>query len=58
MYLNQQNIENEIYYFLAEKILLKMLENKLINQEEFTKIEDSNHQSFPRVLDVLMAEKA
>ncbi|MBP2028681.1 hypothetical protein J2Z35_002511 [Acetoanaerobium pronyense] len=54
--LSSEQLQREIDYYRAEKILKKMLERNLISNTEFNKIMGLNRVSFAPVLARLMPE--
>ena len=52
-----EQLENELQYHLAEKMLMKLHENKLISQEELIQINELNRQIFKPLLGPLMCDK-
>lgn len=54
--LSSEQLQREIDYYRAEKILKKMLERNLISNTEFNKIMCLNRVSFAPVLASLMPE--
>ena len=55
--ISHEQLKNEIDYYKAEKVLIKLLENNLINKEEFNKINKLNRQKFKPLLGPLMCDK-
>ena len=54
--LSSEQLQREIDYYRAEKILKKMLERNLISNTEFNKIMGLNRVSFAPALASLMSE--
>lgn len=53
--MRKKKIENEVNYKSALKLLKIMLRNKIINHEEYEKIDFLNRQTFtPELADVYM----
>lgn len=52
-----EQLQNELHYHLAEKMLMKLHENKLISQEELIQINELNRQIFKPLLGPLMCDK-
>ena len=50
-------LQNELNYHLAEKMLMKLREKELIFQEEFYQISKLNRQKFTPLLGPLMCDK-
>lgn len=51
---SKQNMENEYYYLLSEKIIKNMLKNNLISNDEYHKIDILNRTSFSPKLAPIM----
>ena len=52
-----EQLQNELNFHLAEKVLMKLREKELISQEEFNQISKLNHQKFNTLLGYLMYGK-
>ena len=50
-------LQNELNYHLAEKMLMKLREKELISKEEFNQISKLNRQKFNTLLGPLMCDK-
>ncbi len=50
-------LQNELNYHLAEKMLMKLREKELISKEELNKINELNRQKFTPLLGPLMCDK-
>lgn len=50
-------LQNELNYHLAEKMLMKLREKELISKEEFNQISKLNRQKFNPLLGPLMCDK-
>lgn len=53
----EEELQNELNFYLAEKTLMKLLKNNLISQEEFNQISKLNRQKFNPLLGPLMCYK-
>lgn len=53
----EEQLQNELHFHLAEKILVKLREKELISQEEFNQISKLNHQKFTPLLGPLICDK-
>ena len=53
---SQDQLQRELDYFLAQQILETMLNNNMINVDEFNKITTLNRQSFSPALAPIMPE--
>ena len=53
----KEQLQNELNFHLAEKMLIKLLEKELISQEEFNQIRKLNRQEFKPLLGPLMCDK-
>jgi len=53
----EEQLQNELYFHLAEKMLMKLREKELISQEEFDQISKLNRQKFNPLLGPLMFDK-
>ena len=54
---NKEQLQNELYFHLAEKMLMKLREKELISKEEFDQISKLNRQKFNPLLSPLMCDK-
>ena len=52
-----EQLQNELHFHLAEKILMKLYEEELISHEEFNQIRKLNRQEFNPLLGPLMCDK-
>ena len=52
-----EQLQNELHFHLAEKMLMKLYEQELISQEEFNQISKLNRQKFNPLLGPLMCDK-
>lgn len=52
-----EQLQNELNFHLAEKMLIKLREERLISQEEFNQISKLNRQKFNPLLGPLMCDK-
>ncbi|GAA4058261.1 SHOCT domain-containing protein [Amphibacillus indicireducens] len=53
----KEQLQNELNFHLAEKMLIKLREERLISQEEFNQISKLNRQKFNPLLGPLMCDK-
>ncbi len=53
----EEQLQNELYFHLAEKMLMKLREKELISKEEFNQINKLNRQKFTPLLGPLMCDK-
>ncbi|EAC4040238.1 hypothetical protein KQY62_002968 [Listeria monocytogenes] len=53
----KEQLQNELHFHLAEKMLVKLREKELISQEEFNQISKLNRQKFTPLLGPLMCDK-
>lgn len=53
----EEQLQNELHFHLAEKMLMKLHAKKSISQEEFNQISKLNHQKLTPLLGPLMCEK-
>ena len=53
----KEQLQNELNFHLAEKMLMKLREKELISQEEFDQISKLNRQKFNPLLGPLMCDK-
>ncbi|MGY3815479.1 hypothetical protein PML95_04570 [Vagococcus lutrae] len=53
----KDQLQNELHFHLAEKMLVKLREKELISQEEFNQISKLNRQKFNPLLGPLMCDK-
>lgn len=49
-----QELKQEYNYYLAQKLLKKMLDNDMISADEFNKITEKNRKSFSHYLAEIM----
>ena len=54
---SEEQLQNELHYHLAEKMLMKLREKELISKEEFNQINKLNRQKFNPLLSPLMCDK-
>ncbi|MED3654162.1 hypothetical protein P4489_07505 [Heyndrickxia sporothermodurans] len=54
---SEEQLQNELHFHLAEKMLMKLYEQELISQEEFNQISKLNRQKFNPLLGPLMCDK-
>lgn len=54
---NKEQLQNELNFHLAEKVLVKLREKELISKEEFNQINKLNRQKFNPLLGPLMCDK-
>ncbi|MEI3609930.1 SHOCT domain-containing protein [Pseudogracilibacillus sp. SO10305] len=54
---NKEQLQNELNFHLAEKMLMKLYEEELISREEFDQISKLNRQKFNLLLGPLMCDK-
>jgi len=54
---SEEQLQNELQYHLAEKLLMKLYEQELVSQEEFNQISKLNRQKFNPLLGPLMCDK-
>ena len=54
---SEEQLQNELHFHLAEKMLMKLYEQELISQEEFNQISKLNRQKFNPLLSPLMCDK-
>ena len=52
-----EQLQNELIFHLAEKMLMKLREKELISKEEFNQISKLNRQKFNPLLGPLMCDK-
>ena len=53
----EEQLQNELQYHLAEKLLMKLYEQELVSQEEYNQISKLNRQKFTPLLGPLMCDK-
>lgn len=53
----EEQLQNELHFHLAEKMLMKLHEEELISQEEFNQISKLNCQKYNPLLGPLMCDK-
>lgn len=53
----EEQLQNELHFHLAEKMLVKLREKELISQEEFNQISKLNRQNFTPLLGPLICDK-
>ena len=53
----KEQLQNELNFHLAEKMLMKLREKGLISKEEFNQINKLNRQKFNPLLGSLMCDK-
>jgi len=53
----EKQLQNELNFHLAEKILMNLYEEELISQEEFNQLSKLNRQKFNPLLGPLMYDK-
>jgi len=53
----KEQLQNELNFHLAERMLMKLHEKELISQEEFEQINKFNRQKFNLLLGPLMCDK-
>ena len=53
---NKEQLQNELNFHLAEKMLIKLNEEELISQEEFNQISKLNRQKYNPLLGPLMCD--
>lgn len=53
----KEQLQNELYFHLAEKMLINLHEEELISQKEFNQISKLNRQKFNPFLGPLMCDK-
>ena len=54
----KEQLQNELNFHLAEKVIMKLHEEELISLEEFNKINRLNREKFNPLLGPLMCGKA
>ncbi|MEL5898246.1 SHOCT domain-containing protein [Clostridium sporogenes] len=54
---NKEQLQNELNFHLAGKMLMRLYEEELISQEEFNQISKLNRQKFNPLLSPLMCDK-
>jgi len=54
----EEQLQNELNFHLAEKVIMKLHEEELISLEEFNKINRLNREKFNPLLGPLMCGKA
>ena len=54
---NKEQLQNELNFHLAGKMLMRLYEEELISQEEFNQISKLNRQRFNPLLSPLMCDK-
>ncbi|HJA91156.1 MAG TPA: hypothetical protein H9946_11705 [Candidatus Jeotgalibaca pullicola] len=53
----EEQLQNELYFHLAENMLMKLREEELISHEELNQISKLNRQKFNPLLGPLMCDK-
>ena len=53
----EEQLQNELHFHLAEKMLMKLCEKGFISKEEFNEINKLNRQKFKPLLGPLMCDK-
>jgi len=53
----EEQLQNELHFHLAEKVLVKLREKELISHEELNQISKLNRQKFNPLLGPLMCDK-
>ena len=53
----EDQLQNELYFHLAENMLMKLREEELISHEELNQINKLNRQKFKPLLGPLMCDK-
>lgn len=53
----EEQLQNGLYFHLAENMLMKLREEELISQEEFDQISKLNRQKFNPLLGPLLYDK-
>lgn len=53
----KEQLQNELHFHLAEKMLMKLREKGLISKEKFNQINKLNRQKFNPLLGSLMCDK-
>ena len=54
---NKEQLQNELNFHLAEKMLMKLCEKGIISKEEFNQINKLNCQKFKPLLGPIMCDK-